>query len=77
MTHLPDMTAFDREPGLAVQYRRGIVNHCPVCGGAQWLVGRTMAQCAHCDAALPLAAHGQWLHRTMFASRPAPNAGHA
>ncbi|MET0360914.1 MAG: hypothetical protein ABW048_04085 [Sphingobium sp.] len=42
------------EPIHAVNYREGRNTCCPDCGGRQWLVGRLMAQCAHCDAALPL-----------------------
>ncbi|MBO9671739.1 MAG: hypothetical protein J7485_14620 [Sphingobium sp.] len=69
MTHLPDMTAFDRAPGYAVQYHSGVVNHCPGCAGTQWLIGRTTAQCARCETALPLAQHGEWVHQPMFVSR--------
>lgn len=35
-------------------YRPGRHMPCPSCGGRHWLVGRMMAQCAVCDAALPL-----------------------
>jgi hypothetical protein len=35
---------------------------CPDCGGSQWIVGRVVAECAHCDTPLPLAAsqHRGW-----------------
>lgn len=35
-------------------YHADTVNHCPACGHTHWHVGRSMAQCAFCDAALPL-----------------------
>jgi hypothetical protein len=38
-------------------YQTGLVNICPCCGQRQWIVGRTMAECAFCDAALPI-SHG-------------------
>lgn len=28
---------------------------CPSCGRSAWLVGRTLAECAHCGTALPFA----------------------
>lgn len=42
--------------GYAVSYRVGqmSVPPCPGCGRTQWLVGRTMAECASCGLALPL-----------------------
>lgn len=36
-------------------YWPGETNRCPCCGGKAWHVGRTTAQCAACDHALPLA----------------------
>lgn len=36
-------------------YHKGESNHCPGCGGTHWLVGRSSAECARCDTALPLA----------------------
>lgn len=30
-------------------------DHCPACGGANWIVGRSSAECAVCTTALPLA----------------------
>lgn len=38
-----------------MMYRFGETNHCPGCGRAQWLVGRTTAECVFCSTALPLA----------------------
>jgi hypothetical protein len=43
--------------GYAVLYRASAINHCPGCGRSNWLVGRSTAQCAFCDTALPLEAH--------------------
>lgn len=41
--------------GFTVTYRPGQSNCCPACSGMQWHVGRQSAECAYCDAALPLA----------------------
>ncbi|KQN04832.1 hypothetical protein ASE85_07525 [Sphingobium sp. Leaf26] len=45
------------------QYYQGRKTPCPDCGGNQWIVGRVVAECAHCDTPLPLAAsqHRAWL----------------
>ncbi|KAA9015815.1 hypothetical protein [Sphingobium limneticum] len=45
------------------QYYLGRKTPCPDCGGSQWIVGRVVAECAHCDTPLPLAAsqHRAWL----------------
>lgn len=49
-------TPFDpARRGLAVLYRPGEPNHCPGCGGRNWLVGRHSAECGRCAMALPLA----------------------
>lgn len=77
MTHLSDITAFDRPIGSAIHYRLGAVNRCPDCGGFQWLVGRTTAQCAQCDTALPLPINAQRLTRPLFVTRPAAVASHS
>ena len=36
-------------------YWPGETNRCPCCGAKAWHVGRTTAECAACDHALPLA----------------------
>ena len=38
-----------------VLYWPGETNRCPCCGGKAWNVGRVTAECAACDAPLPLA----------------------
>jgi hypothetical protein len=43
----------DPLPSL-LSYRPGRSTPCPACGERQWLVGRIVAQCACCDAALPI-----------------------
>jgi len=57
---------FDRRPDPLALRRRG--NHavyrpesnpCPGCGRTHWQVGRTMAECAVCETALPIADHGR------------------
>jgi len=39
-------------------YRPGEPNRCPGCGGRSWHVGRTNAECARCEAILPIATDG-------------------
>ena len=39
-------------------YRPGQVNPCPGCGRSQWHVGRSSAECAFCEALLPIAPDG-------------------
>lgn len=40
--------------GYNVIYRENEVNFCPGCGRSHWLVGRLLAECAYCGAAVPL-----------------------
>lgn len=40
--------------GYGVVYRSATRNYCPGCGQSQWLIGRSTAQCAFCETALPL-----------------------
>jgi hypothetical protein len=42
------------ERGYMILYRPDQVNHCPGCGGTQWHVGRTGAECAYESCALAL-----------------------
>jgi hypothetical protein len=44
--------------GYHAVYHDGEVNHCPGCGRTHWLIGRMMAECAFCGAALPLKEAG-------------------
>src|SRR3546814_1132961 len=44
----------DKTNGYRVAFHADEVNHCPGCGGTQWLVGRLVAECAFCAAAVPL-----------------------
>lgn len=41
--------------GYSVTYRENEVNFCPGCGRSHWLIGRLLAECAYCGAAVPLA----------------------
>lgn len=41
--------------GYRMLYHPGDVNRCPGCGHSHWHVGRSSAQCAFCQTALPLA----------------------
>lgn len=36
-------------------YHADSINHCPSCGHTHWHIGRSSAQCAFCDDAIPLA----------------------
>lgn len=36
-------------------YYADTVNHCTSCGHTHWHIGRSTAQCAFCDDAIPLA----------------------
>jgi hypothetical protein len=44
------------ERALLPLYYQDTVNHCPSCGGKHWHIGRSTAECAFCETALPLAA---------------------
>ncbi|OYY70005.1 hypothetical protein [Sphingomonas sp. 28-63-12] len=41
--------------GYRPTYQVNNVNNCPSCARSHWLVGRIMAECAFCGAALPIA----------------------
>ncbi len=45
-----------QERGYHIVYREHQSNHCPGCGHSHWYVGRTLAECAFCQTALPLEA---------------------
>lgn len=47
-----------RTRGYLILYHAGQHNHCPGCGRCNWEVGRTMAECAFCATALPIAEVG-------------------
>jgi CDGSH-type Zn-finger protein len=72
MTYHPDHDGF-RAPhnpmkgGYTMLYHKGESNHCPGCGGTHWLVGRTSAECARCDTALPLAEQA---HARLWTPQP-------
>jgi hypothetical protein len=55
-----------RQRGYHVLYYAGENMHCPGCGHSNWFVGRTMAECAFCTTALPMA------DEAARESRPAP-----
>jgi len=67
MTHQTDMARAGAAPHhagaralaitahYALNYHPGTLNYCPGCAGTHWLIGRTTAQCARCETALPLA----------------------
>jgi len=45
--------------GYLAVYRPDEQNRCPGCGGSNWYVGRSTAQCAFCDTAIPIASNGK------------------
>jgi len=47
------------ERGYGIVYHAGEQNRCPSCHGNHWHIGRTMAECANCAAALPLVDKGK------------------
>ena len=55
MTAPNDYAAMVGQRGYVVLYRRQSGAECPGCGGSNWTIGRTTAECAFCDLALPLA----------------------
>ena len=42
--------------GFTQLYHSNVINHCPACGHTQWHIGRSTAECAFCETALPLSA---------------------
>lgn len=51
---------------FAQLYHSDTVNHCPACGHTHWHIGRSTAECAFCDTALPLAASMSQPNEPMF-----------
>mgnify|MGYP000620263255 CR=1 FL=1 len=57
--------------GYRLLYHPGEISRCPCCGQRQWIIGRLMAECAHCEAALPLdQVHGVGSVARFVNSRP-------
>lgn len=50
--------------GYRITYHREASNHCPGCGKSHWHLGRSSAQCAFCDTALPFAENTAGMGRT-------------
>ena len=46
---------YKQSAGYQLLYHNDIENRCPGCGKSQWYSGRSMAECAFCETALPLA----------------------
>lgn len=44
-----------QQRGYMVLYHQGEPNRCPCCARSNWIVGRSMAECAFCYTALPMA----------------------
>lgn len=45
-----------KDRGYFIVYHEDRINFCPGCGKTHWHIGRTMAECAFCETALPLEA---------------------
>ena len=67
---VPMMRAPYATQGYRAVYRPQQVNHCPGCGHANWLVGRTLAECARCSTAMPLATSVQDKHGARITFQP-------
>ena len=57
-----------QQRGYTVLYYHGENNRCPCCARSNWLVGRSVAECAFCETALPL-SHD---HSSEAIARPQP-----
>jgi len=60
---------FSRAPkrtGFVPLYHADTVNHCPSCSHTHWHIGRSTAECAFCEAAIPLAVSAQQPARPLF-----------
>ena len=53
-------------PEFTQLYHGDVVNHCPCCDRAHWMIGRSTAECAFCETALPLAASSPQSATPMF-----------
>ena len=68
-----NISAFDpARRGYHAVYRGNEVNHCPGCGRTHWHVGRTLAECAFCSTALPLAESFRQPAAAVFVRRSRP-----
>lgn len=65
MADLPHLASTQQ----TLTYKLGTLTHCPGCDGTQWLIGRTTAQCAYCDTAMPLLHGSPGASAPMFVSR--------
>ena len=69
-----NVTGFDpARRGYHAVYRDSAVNYCPGCGRTHWHVGRTLAECAFCATALPLAESFREPAVAVFISRSRPH----
>lgn len=66
--HMADLTQI-ASPQQILTYKPGTLTHCPTCSGTQWLIGRTTAQCAYCDTAMPLLHMSRGSNAPLFVSR--------
>ena len=55
-----------RNGGFVPLYHADTVNHCPACGHTHWHIGRSTAECAFCETAIPLAAVSAQPVRPLF-----------
>ncbi len=52
--------------GFVPLYHADSVNRCPACGHTHWHIGRSTAECAFCETAIPLAASAAQPTRPLF-----------
>jgi hypothetical protein len=64
-----DFASYSSSRAYLPLYYSESINHCPACTRSQWHIGRTTAQCAFCDAALPLASISSQPVRPLFFQR--------
>ena len=60
---------FSRTParrGFVPLYHADTINHCPACTRTHWHIGRSTAECAFCETAIPLAVSAQQPTKPLF-----------
>ena len=68
------VTEFDpSRRGYHAVYRENEINRCPGCGRTHWHVGRTLAECAFCATAMPLAESFREPPTAVFVTRSRPH----
>jgi hypothetical protein len=66
---IKDFPARNLQRAFVPLYYAESVNHCPACAKSNWHIGRSTAECAFCETALPLAVTSVQPMQPMFTSR--------